>query len=705
MTSPPRPWQCGPGVVLCIAALIPLLQARAVPATVRAWSTPSGIVTVPRRATAVTPPCLSPWRIVPSPRLAVRSILSGVAVVSPTQVWAVGALGDPTLEHTLAERWDGHRWRVVPTPATGANSHLFGVATSAADDAWAVGDRQEQPLVEHWDGTRWRVVTSPILEGYPSALRGVVALSRRDVWAVGGTASGTLAEHWDGTRWRVLPSPSPGGPAASNALLAVAGVSARDVWAVGWTTGQYREPLAEHWDGRRWRATPVPVPGPPTALSLLAAVSVVAPDDVWAVGSYTYPAGGGPVIAHWDGARWRLVPGSSLPPYSALSGIAAASARDIWAVGGAVIEHWDGTAWRRVPGPDGGDARSLAVVSAGDIWAVGPHTPGGAAIVEHYEGAPCSAPVLGAETIPTAQRFPRSLALDTRTDRVFVGNGDSTGAGTVSVLDPSRRTVARTVAVPGGVMAVDERGGRVFVAQTGTATRRLSMLDASSGALLRTIALDAHPLAVAVDAATERAFVLGWSGTTGSVTVLDATTGTLLRRVTLGASLPWPTVLVAARAGRVFVQDAGGVRMLDGRTGVVLQRSAARGIMTLDARTERVVVGGDDGRAHLTVTVLDPATGRVLRVVRVANGVPSGIGSIQGLVVDEPVHRLVVAWQDSYDRCNVSRIDTVSGAILSQPPWATSRSPWPSTMRGGASSSRIKPSGTSSTRRPVDRGP
>jgi len=669
MTSPPRPWQswqCVPGVVMCIAAaLIPLLQAGAIPATARARSDPGGALTAPRRATSVTPSCLGSWRIVPSPHMAVRSILSGVAVASPHQVWAVGALGDPNLEHTLVERWDGARWRVLPTPETGADSHLFGVATITADDAWAVGDHQEQALVEHWDGLRWRVVASPSPEGYPSALRGVVALSRHDVWAVGDTASGTLVEHWDGTRWRVVASPSPGGPTASNALLAVASVSARDVWAVGWTTGEYREPLAEHWDGQRWRAVSAPVPGPPTALSLLAAVAVVAPDDAWAVGSYKYSAGGGTVIEHWDGVHWRVVPGPNLLPDSVLSGIAAVSARDIWAVGGAVIEHWDGTAWRVVPGPDGGDAGALAVGPAGDVWAVGPHTPGGTAIIEHYRDAPCIAPVLVVETIPTAQRLPRSLAVDTRTHRVFVGNGDNLGMGTVNVLDSARHSVLRTVAVPGGAMTVDERGGRVFVAQTGLATRRLSMLDATSGALLRTVALDAHPIAVAVDAATERAFVLGQRGTTESVTVLDATTGTPLRRVSLGPSPAQPTILVATRAGHIFVQDMRGVHMLDGRTGVVLQSSATRGTMALDARTERVVVVGGDGRAHLTVTVLDPTTGRVLRVVRVANGAPTGIGTIQELAIDEPAHRLVVAWQDSYDRCGTSRIDTVSGAILS----------------------------------------
>jgi len=372
--------------VYLVGALIALLQVGTIPISACALSAVSRTIALPGHTTVGTLPCPSPWQIVPSPRQTLSSILYGVTVVSPTEVWAVGALGESNLEHTLAEHWDGRRWRVVPTPDIGANSHLYGVAALAADDVWVVGDRQEQALVEHWDGARWRVVASPSPEGYPSALRGVVALSRRDIWAVGATATGTLVEHWDGARWRVVASPSPGGSGASNGLLAVAGVSARDVWAVGWTTGQYREPLAEHWDGRRWRAVSIPIPGPPTALSLLAAVTAVAPDNAWAVGSYGYPAGGGPVIEHWDGRRWWVVPGPSVPPDSVLSGIASASARDIWAVGGPVIEHWDGTVWRRVPGPDGGDVGALTVGPAGDVWAVGPQTPGGAAVIERYWG-------------------------------------------------------------------------------------------------------------------------------------------------------------------------------------------------------------------------------------------------------------------------------------------------------------------------------
>jgi hypothetical protein len=54
----------------------------------------------------------------------------------------------------------------------------------------------------------------------------------------------------------------------------------------------------------------------------------------------------------WNGRKWVRVP---IPDagMSVLSGVAAISARNAWAVGGgadhAVMEHWDGANWTAVP--------------------------------------------------------------------------------------------------------------------------------------------------------------------------------------------------------------------------------------------------------------------------------------------------------------------------------------------------------------------
>src|SRR5436305_546774 len=66
-----------------------------------------------------------------------------------------------------------------------------------------------------------------------------------------------------------------------------------------------------------------------------------------------------------------------------LSGVAALTASNAWAVGGydtggtglnhTLIEHWNGTAWSIVPTPDSppGVLNAVDAVSASDVWAVG----------------------------------------------------------------------------------------------------------------------------------------------------------------------------------------------------------------------------------------------------------------------------------------------------------------------------------------------
>jgi hypothetical protein len=55
-----------------------------------------------------------------------------------------------------------------------------------------------------------------------------------------------------------------------------------------------------------------------------------------------------------------------------LSGVAATSASNAWAVGGALILHWNGKTWKRVPSPSSAAGLSgVAATSATNAWAVG----------------------------------------------------------------------------------------------------------------------------------------------------------------------------------------------------------------------------------------------------------------------------------------------------------------------------------------------
>src|SRR4029077_4207977 len=85
-----------------------------------------------------------------------------------------------------------------------------------------------------------------------------------------------------------------------------------DAWVVGThtprPTGIY--PLTQHWNGPRWSAVPCPRPGGTAdpVRSSLNAVAIDAPDDAWAVGSWSpieHVPPSYPLIEHWDGRLRR----------------------------------------------------------------------------------------------------------------------------------------------------------------------------------------------------------------------------------------------------------------------------------------------------------------------------------------------------------------------------------------------------------------
>jgi hypothetical protein len=110
------------------------------------------------------------------------------------------------------------------------------------------------------------------------------------------------------------------------------------------------------------------------------------------------------LIVHWNGTAWRQVPSPNpSADINVLSGVAAMSARDAWAVGWiansqaryqTLTVHWNGTAWKRAPSPNpAGSANdnnlfAVAAVSASDAWAVGDAMTSGddQPLIEHWDG-------------------------------------------------------------------------------------------------------------------------------------------------------------------------------------------------------------------------------------------------------------------------------------------------------------------------------
>ena len=272
---------------------------------------------------------------------------------------------------------------------------LRGVAAVTPNDVWAVGaysktQNTHQPLIEHWNGTKWSVVPSPSPDLSANLLYGVAATSAQDAWAVGNYYSNidssgkTLIDHWNGTKWTVAASPNPS--SSVNGLNGVAALSPGNVWAVGQYTdniSDYTEPLIEHWNGTKWAIVPGPKPG--SGEAALVSVAATSANSIWAVGNLINQFGNTQtLIEYWNGTNWSVIPSPNPGVLSnILSAVTAVSSHNVWAVGqyesntgfNTLIEHWNGTQWSVVPSPNPSTSQNtlngVAAVSANNIWTVG----------------------------------------------------------------------------------------------------------------------------------------------------------------------------------------------------------------------------------------------------------------------------------------------------------------------------------------------
>jgi hypothetical protein len=376
----------------------------------------------------------------------------------------------------LAERWNGTSWQQVAMaqPAT-QHARLQAVADLGAQDAWAVGFTGDVApgtttpsggLVEHWDGTRWLIASTP--GSMAETLNAVAGTGPSDVWAAGSMNLGApppagdnaFFEHFNGTSWQTVPGPAGNFSEDPVAVTALAALSPSDVWAMGTQNPELSgQPgslnMAAHWNGKRWTVVHTPNLGNNMfQTDVPTGVTAISTTDVWASGveitagcraastraGSPLTAGGGtpvlplalrlrpgglrrlpgatgpclvPYVLHWDGKTWTLIKTPNPGAFgSALEGITALSASDIWAVGQTqsstkgpvqtLTERFNGTSWSVVASPDPGKAGNdelFAVTSPGghQVDAVG-----GAAVA----GDPCLTFVSGTFCL-------RTLALHT----------------------------------------------------------------------------------------------------------------------------------------------------------------------------------------------------------------------------------------------------------------------------------------------------
>lgn len=265
-----------------------------------------------------------------------------------------------------------------PNPGTG-DDYLSGVAALSQRDAWVVGSYSngangaDRTLVEHWNGANWSVIASPNVGSGNNSLEAVTAISATNMWAVGlfnmkKDVSQPLIEHWDGVRWQVVSGPEVKNSTgvADSLLMGVTAIAPDDIWAVGsynsGTIGPFL-PIYEHWNGIKWSLIFTPTTFP--AGGNLNAVAASSSTNAWTVGFSVQGNGSSALLAHWDGSRWNIVHDAAAGKIF-LGGVAVLAADNAWAVGQAVttdaqgdithtlIEHWDGTHWNVVSSPNPG---------------------------------------------------------------------------------------------------------------------------------------------------------------------------------------------------------------------------------------------------------------------------------------------------------------------------------------------------------------
>jgi len=336
----------GLALLLALAGLVLLPSAdhaKAVSGLSGCWTVPPG----------VAPPAVSLG-------------IAGIAAPDQDNVWVVGtASGNGLSNQPVIQHWDGTRWEQAGTQLTNQDG-LTGVAVASPTNVWAVGGRYPgghgigAPLALHWNGRQWQETALPRL---PNAkLTGVTAFSDTDVWAV-GTSTGSAAEHyvtqglifhWDGQTWQLVAIPH---LSDLDSLSGITATGSNDIWAVG---SSANGPLIEHWDGASWQLSPYPNEGH------LLSVAAISPQDVWAVG---FTRMFGTVALHWNGEQWTRVPTPNPARRNTLWAVAARKTDDVWAAGNLRL-HWDGQQWSENPqiNPDGEDHRAVAIDRQGTVW-------------------------------------------------------------------------------------------------------------------------------------------------------------------------------------------------------------------------------------------------------------------------------------------------------------------------------------------------
>jgi YVTN family beta-propeller protein len=229
----------------------------------------------------------------------------------------------------------------------------------------------------------------------------------------------------------------------------------------------------------------------------------------------------------------------------------------------------------------------------------------------------------------TLSGTPSVIAVDSMTARAYIGVHHF-ALGHVAIIDTLGRRVLceLDVGTPPLAIRLARRPHRVFVLTAGTDLTHgrgsLLLLDATSGAPLRSVPVGDNPNALAIDESRQRVLVTGYTASHAMVTIYNAADLTRVARRALDARARPLTVAAAAGRGLVLTSSGHAYLINDAIAQVMHVTPVGQG-------TALVAVDGRSGRAFVanqisnTVGVIDLATGTLLRTVGVGL-TPSGLG-------------------------------------------------------------------------------
>ncbi len=182
----------------------------------------------------------------------------------------------------------------------------------------------------------------------------------------------------------------------------------------------------------------------------------------------------------------------------------------------------------------------------------------------------------------TVQRYPDAIAVDSRTDTIYVANQQGTShrqvpkSGTISVIDGHTNEVTATIRVPGlaTLVAVDQQTDKIYVAYSlGTPQgNTVSVIDGHTNKIVATISLGRHPYLfpfdMAVDPSTDTIYTADLldNAPSRSVSVIDGRTNKVTATVKvsgvapigLAVNAPTDTIYVATQGKNAAVSVING---------------------------------------------------------------------------------------------------------------------------------------------------